>query len=791
MPPEEAAQPTDLERSAATDALHTLLLEHSDTGGTLLRRLSHREYENSIASLFSIDFQLPTGFPTDPPEHGFDNAAEGLVISGPLMDAYLQTAVAVADQILPPPRTPVATTITNIDAKELVISYSSGAVIDGAMRLAARTDTMWRSATWPEKYEVQTAGTYRIHVSASRFVPGSKAWPEFESPMKLQLRARSLNGKDGDPVTKQRLLAEFEVTQDTPQDFSVVAELFPTETPVLYFANAPLDGDKGDAKSFAAVLQKMFDNDPRLQAGWLEVKHASGLRGGLGWDRVKAIRDSAELDLAAIDSSPSQVEKLIKKMIANPGLYVETVIYQFFEEGPALQIHEVVIEGPLQVLQTAREKRQAVQTERFLGSRDELSEPASLRRFLDRYLTTAFRRPASDTDIDRYTTLVTEHVAQNHSLEEGLHLAIRTSLMSPQFLYRGHRSGRLDDFDLATRLAYFLTSGPPDAELMRAATSGELTQPASLEKHARRLLKTDAHRRFVSDFTAQWLGIEDLEERMPDALWFPKFTDQHRTAMIEETERFFEEILQQNLPLETFIRPDFTFLNQALARDIYGRDDVKQKGKLIRVPVSPDSPHGGLLGQASVMMATANGVETQPVARGVWVLENILGDPPPPPPEAVPALTPDTRGAKTIREQLAAHRSDASCAGCHARIDPLGYVLENFDAIGRWRTHYRVASENPKGKISLREGAKIDAMGNFPGGRKFHDIHDLKRHVVEHMDPFANCLSEKLLTYATGRTLRYAERAEVEQIVASELSKQAGFQDLLIALLHSDVFQTK
>ncbi len=260
MPPEDAGSLSDRERNDGIESLHMALMEHSATGGTALRRLTRTEYEHTVRKVFGIDFETPDGFPSDESVHGFNNMAEGLVISAPLMEAYFQSAIAVADRIVPPPRPPEPSTCTTIAADELVISYSSGAIIDGAMRLAAKTDTMWRSSTWPEKYEVRSAGTYRIRVSASRFAPGSDAWPEFES----------------------------------------VVELYASETPVFDFANAPIDGVKGEQEPLADTLRTMFDNDPRLLAGWLQVEHGRGLRGGVGWDRVKQIRDSDDLDLDAV-----------------------------------------------------------------------------------------------------------------------------------------------------------------------------------------------------------------------------------------------------------------------------------------------------------------------------------------------------------------------------------------------------------------------------------------------------------------------------------------------------------
>ena len=363
--------------------------------------------------------------------------------------------------------------------------------------------------------------------------------------------------------------------------------------------------------------------------------------------------------------------------------------------------------------------------------------------------------------------------------------------MSSKFLYRSREPDRFDDFDLAARLAYFLTGGPPDSILFDAAKSGKLADPAELMLHAKRLLKSSYRKQFVSDFTGQWLGLKHLEDIMPDPRLFPDFKSRHQAEMVQETELLFDEILKKNLPVASFIKPDFTYLTQSLAKTVYGRNDIKKTKGFVRVSIPPGSPYGGLLGQASVMMATANGVDTQPVERGVWVLENILGDPPPAPPESVPALTPDTTGAKTVRDQLAAHRAEASCAACHRRIDPVGYVLENFDPIGRWRTHYPEITQDSKGKPKVKNGHPIETQAEFPGGIEFNDIHDLKQYTLDNIHDFANCLARKLMTYATGHPVSYAEKQEIKAIVQSNLALDDGFQDLLFELIKSNTFRSR
>ncbi|MFT5471386.1 MAG: hypothetical protein ACI8UO_006520 [Verrucomicrobiales bacterium] len=777
MPPDKAkTQPQSAERGAVASWLHQQLLAHSETGGTVLRRLNRQEYENTIEALFGFDFRVLPGFPSDRVEHGFDNIGEDLALSPTLMEAYFEAAVTVADELFPPPSKLIESSLVRRLPDEMAISYSSSMVIDGSMRLAQRTPTVMRSCTWPTSFEAKASGRYRIAVKLSAF--GGRDDGE---PMQLHIYAKNTaedKGNDDNPL-KLRKLAEHEVTTETPEWFKCEADLYRGETPIFFYANAPLDST--NRKDFEAYLREQFAANPRLLAGWMAVKHGTGLRGGIGWDRVKAKMEAEDLDLSKATVDSPEAKKLIEMIGKQARQYVESISYQIFEEGPALCVHEAVIEGPSKTVEDDNDRQRQQLLEKFVADASKLEGKAKIEAILARFLPRAFRRPATDAEIEGYTQIVADHLAAGHPFEDGMHLAIRTVLVSPEFLYRETNPGRLDHFGLASRLSYFLTTAPPDSRLWQLSEQGKLRDPAVLKAETLRLLKDKRIQSFVANFTGQWLGTRRLAEIMPDQQLLD-FKPSDRSAMIAESERFFSEILSKNLPLQTFIAPDFTFLNKDLATRIYGRDDVKSKN-ITRVSIPKGSPYGGILGQASVMMASANGVDTQPVLRGVWVLENVLGDAPPPPPTNVPAITPDTRGSKTVRDLMAAHTSEESCAGCHRKMDPLGFVLENFDPIGRWRTHYPATETGIK--------IKIDANAAMPDGAEFHDVSDLKAYVVEHIDEFGQCLAEKLMTYATGRHLTYADRHEISEIVDENSKADGGFQDLFVALVLSENFTTK
>ncbi len=753
MPPEDKDQPAAKERETMVAWLDESLTKHSPIGGTVARRLNQEEYRNTVRALFNIPFDLPPGFPQD--------------------------------EIFPPVQPPAQSSVREVLPTDMVISYSSSSVRDGAMRLVSKSEPMSRSCTWPSKVEIQASGVYRIQLQASAFQPVN------DEPMILEVLARDASGQDSLGVSRQRSLGRFEVSTPNPQPIELETELYEGETIVFYYANAPLDSDKGDQDEFEALLRKKFAEDPRELAAWQQIEHGRGIRGGLGWERVKALMEDETLDLSKATLDHPETEKLLKLMTRDLVAYVETISYDHFENGPGLDVHEALIEGPLRIVDGPADKARKRIQSKFLGEQGKRTEEEWTRAILQRFLTDAYRRPVEESAVDGFAELVQQHRAEGYSFEQGMHLAIRTALISPRFLYRALHPGPLDDYDLASRLSYFLTSRPPDATLLSKAEQGKLTDPQVLEFQALRLLREAGHKNFVESFTGQWLDTRLLPEIMPDPRL--KFNEQDQRAAETEVEMFFTEMLQENRPMTDFIDPDFTFTTRDIAENVYGlQQGFDKKNKNVqRVSLPRGGRYGGILGQSGVLMATANGVDTQPVVRGVWVLENVLGMPPPPPPKAVPAITPDTTGAKTPRDLLAAHASEASCAGCHRKIDPIGFALENYDPVGRWRDTYPIYTTDEKGKPVTEQGAEIDASGTLPDGTRIEDAVALKQWIVENIDLFSACISEKLLTYATGRVPNYVERKEIAQIVEANHEKGNGFRDLMLALIQSETFRTK
>jgi hypothetical protein len=316
----------------------------------------------------------------------------------------------------------------------------------------------------------------------------------------------------------------------------------------------------------------------------------------------------------------------------------------------------------------------------------------------------------------------------------------------------------------------------PDAELLELAASGKLLDANTLEAQTERMLNDPKSDAFLEGFLASWLTLRDLGSMPPDRGQFRAFYhDDLDSAMREETRLFTRHLLNENLGIKHFLNADFTFVNKPLA-NLYGIEPPNGQG-FHRVPLA-DGRRGGLLGHASVLTVTANGIETSPVVRGVWLLENILGTPPSPPPPDVEPLDPDIRGATTIRDQLQKHRSVASCNDCHRKIDPLGFALENFDPIGLYRNTY--------GKST-----KIDASGVLPNGKAFQDVEGLKHILLEQKDQFATALTGKLLAYATGRPTEPADRPEINRILKDLHTRKDGFRDLVKLVVLSEPLRSK
>ena len=405
-------------------------------------------------------------------------------------------------------------------------------------------------------------------------------------------------------------------------------------------------------------------------------------------------------------------------------------------------------------------------------------------RLLKAFAARAFRRPVTEYELAPYTELVKRELAGDADFATALRTGYRAILCSPRFLHYTEAPGPLDDYALATRLSYFLTGSLPDEELLKSAAAGELKKKDVLRGHVDRLLEGRGTSMFVSKFCDEWLDLVMIGFTEPDPKLYPGFDAVVQNAMLDETWMTVEEMIRDNRSVSELMDSDFTFLNSRLAR-FYGIDGV-EGDEMRKVTLDPDSPRGGLLTQGSVLKITANGSNTSPVIRGVWIAERLLGTPIPPPPDNVPAIEPDIRGSKSIKELLAKHRSQDSCASCHVKIDPPGFALENFDPSGRWRDRYIQLVDGRKEK-----GPVVDAAYTLPDGREFKSGKEFRKLMADNPRMLAENLAEELLTYSTGAPVSFADREVVKAIAEQAADSNYGFRSILYGVIESPAFQSK
>lgn len=412
-------------------------------------------------------------------------------------------------------------------------------------------------------------------------------------------------------------------------------------------------------------------------------------------------------------------------------------------------------------------------------------EAACAKQILSNLARRAYRRPVTDSDLQMPLKFYQEARAEG-GFEAGVERGLRALLVSPEFLFRVEKDPaniapntpyRLTDLELASRLSFFLWSSIPDGELLDVAIAGKLREPGVLEKQVRRMLADSRSEALVNNFAYQWLYLRNLENITPDARLFPDFDDNLRQAMRRETELFFESIVREDHNVVDLLSANYTFVNERLAKH-YGIPNVYDS-YFRRVTFDANSARGGLLGQGSILTVTSYADRTSPVIRGKWILTNIVGLPPPPPPPNVPPLKDNGTAGKvlTMRERMAAHRSVQPCAGCHSLMDPVGFSLENYDAVGRWRT--------------TEEETVLDTSGSLPDGVPFTGAAGLRKALLSRPELFVNTLTEKLMTYGLGRGLESYDAAAVRKVVRDARDSDYRFSSLILGIVNSTPFQMR
>ncbi|XZE56053.1 DUF1592 domain-containing protein [Planctomycetaceae bacterium SH139] len=737
MPPEYEPQPSTEETTEFVSRVTRKLKSTRDSLSTAsqqrFRRLSRHEYRNTIRDLLGVNmdsFDPTRAFPADDRVDGFDNVGEHLVLSNYLMQCYLEAASKGIEKAIQSRQvvTPIHETLRAEDFSErrFLFRPEQNFIVNptGQYVNVAHSDPDLARLHAKRFRGAPADGYYTIRVKAEGIhrehpYPRGALNVDREEPIKMQMIATDpkLARPGAGQNSSDRIVETVPLADHEPRVFEFRIWLDKGFVPVIRYANGPIN-----LRASLVRLVKKFHPETKT-TNWLDV----------------------------FSTEPSEI--------------LDVWISDAYE-GPRMRVHQMEIEGP--------EPSDATKPDLLANP-----NPQSLKEFLYR----AFRRPPLKSEIARYEAFYQSRIEGGESEQAAFTTVCKAILCSPNFLYveTPPEPGQNEDkgYRLASRLSYFLWSSMPDDELLRVAASGKLSEPKTLLAQTRRMLKDPRAEALVENFTNSWLHLHELGSMPPDTRKFPVYYDrQLEPLMRRETQLFFAEVLHDNLSIEHFIDSDFTFVNRYLAAH-YGLPNV-QGDEFRRVTLPEESLRGGLLGHASVLTATSNGVETSPVTRGIWVLENILGSPPPPPPRDVEPLEPDIRGATTIREQLAKHRNVATCAECHRKIDPIGFALETFDPIGSFRQQYSNDSGKP---VRI-----VDTTGTLPSGESFADIAELKTLLLMQKTQFAKCLTEKMLTYALGREVGFQERPAVEAIVGELAERGNGLRELVELVVTSDVF---
>ena len=719
MPPAGGPRPDQATYRATASWLETeidaVALDNTDPGrGETFHRLNRAEYQAAVRDLLAVDVDVAALLPADNTyEHGFDNNGEMLSISPDLVSRYLSAARKISRLAVGIP--PVGPAVATYRVHPALMQDDRQ---DDALSFGSRGGVAV-SHYFPVdgEYTIQI----RLHRNFSDYIIG------FSSPQELDVRI------DGEFVARFSVGDADAVGKMAPLSFSGNIAGDPEWE---YYMNT---GDAGLDVRFPA------------KAGQRTVG-------------VSFVRRLFEAD------------GVLQPRNRGYGRFVD----ERYDENPGVE--QVAIGGPYTVEGPGDT---ASRREVFVCQPDVAAdESACASRILSRLARRAYRRPVRNAEV---ATLMEFYASgrRDGNFDAGIQFALERLLVDPEFLFRIERdpSGlapntayRLSDLELASRLSFFLWSSLPDDELLAIAERGELTDPAVLEQQTRRLLADHRSRALIDNFVSQWLRLRNLESQQRESADYPEFDENLREAFRRETELFVESTIRDDRSVLELLSANYTFLNERLARH-YGIPGV-YGDRFRRVTLDENHPRGGLLGQGGLLMVTSHPNRTSPVLRGKWLLESMLGAPPPEPPPDVPGLPERGDGGvpASVRDRLEQHRANPVCASCHAPMDPLGFALENFDAIGSWRA-------------TSEAGLPIDSSGTMPSGTQFEGPAGLRSVLLSRDEEFAGALTEKLLAYAMGRGLEYTDQPSVRQMLRDAAPDTYRWSSLILGIVKSEPFQ--
>ncbi len=751
MPPKKSDQPTDDERLAVVRALRegtaAARSKLESTGSrTVMRRLSSREYENTLATLFGrrVDtLGLTADFPKEKTTDHIDTIGQSLVTSGFLVDQYFQAANRLVEMRLGKPAMEPKQWRFNghfVQYEELQGSHKE--VFNFRyLNLYEQPNTDTRQGGYGHIEDflkgVPVSGLYDIEVEAQAMHRDTHYDPaifgiDFSEPFILGVVPGDVTkGHIHYPQAIEPLLGSQTVPDDKPTWLKFRVWLEAGQTPRFIFPNGPYE-----SRASVITVNQRYKSEFKAEIPKSLVGRAHILREG----------------------------KL-----------------------PHIRISEIKIDGPI------AEKGGSAEEVAVFGKDGFQAERAVDQLFA--FAEKAYRRPLTDTDRQPIRALYEKRLGEKAAPRQAALDALKLVLCSPSFLYLSEITDEsaktLKPHDLASRLSFALWAAPPDTALLDAAKSGQLTQDAELKRQIQRMLDDERVTAFVNGFLDSWLNLRDLGSQPP-----PRETNRSYyaedlpAAMKAEVRLFFRDLLKTNGSAARLLSADYTFADKKLAK-LYDLPEAKTMRladgfQKVSLKDKDTQRRGGLLGMAAVLTVSANGVETTPVTRGVWVSENILGIRPPTPPDNVPAIEPDVSGATTIRERLAKHSTDKTCAECHHKIDPLGFSLESFDPVGRWRSTY------PKPKKKDAAAPKIDTTGEFPSGETYKDFAGFRKVVLDtRSDLFARHLIRQALSYATGRVMEPADNFVIDEILEKAKKENLGLRTIIVECLTSRAFRSR
>lgn len=788
MPPAGETRPPQADVAAVTSALGDELMRADRArldrdGRTGVRRLSRVEFEWTLRDLLGLPgLRIQSDLPADGKSDGFDRSADALDFSFIHMERYLAAVDAALDAATPA-----------FAEKPPVFSYHWTPWLEGSSKFAILVGSkegigligMERDPTFEAKYpniideepKATAVGVFR-HGDADFRYSMRHIVPVVDGPHRIRVSGYSIawDGKKVVPTERHACLS-----------FGIFSE---------------------------GINYGLVDLPPN-KAGVAELKAWLHRGGGMTHGVDDTLYFTAESNERIRDYGHKKKELLGPPMAA-PGVAIEWIEISgpHFEQWPPpsqtalfgdlpveLWTAESGVPKPAQQTWTRHKHPSTKPTDIYGGKGDKRQavhvvsrEPEKdARRLLAEFLRRAFRRAVAEPELAKYEKIVVERRNAGDHFQDALKAAYRAALTSPDFILVGARH---DKFTLASRLSYMLWSSMPDDALLAAAEQGSLDTAGGIQSQAERMLTDPKAARFVDDFTGQWLRLREIDATQPDKQLYPEFTPLLQQSMLAETRAYFAELLRRDLGAAHFVKSDFAMLNEPLAQ-LYGIKDVKGHD-LRRVALAADAVRGPLLAQGSVLKITANGTTSSPVTRGAFVMEKLLGIVPTPPPPDAGAIEPDTRGATTIREQLAQHQRSATCAACHAKMDPYGFALETFDVIGEARTKYRVRGGSGRDEdkkivhgrpIEYHFDKPVDCSGTLPDGRPFAGYVELRNMLAADDERLARAFVGHLTSYATGTPVGFADRYEVDRILARSRDGKYGVRKLVVETIASPLFK--